>query len=56
MGLQFDVQRKVKLILGKRLFRACDSNVVTFRPKSYVAKSNFRKRCCLCYNNEIGPG
>ena len=55
-GVQFDVQQKIKLILGKRLFRASDSSVLTFRLENYAAKSNFRKRCCLCYNNKIGPG
>ena len=55
-GLLFDVQRKIKLILGKHLFRASDSSVVTFRPENYATKSNFKKRCPLCYDNEIGPG
>ena len=54
-GLQFDVQRKIKLILGKSHCRASDSSVVTFKPKNYASKSNFRKRC-LFYDNEIGPG
>ena len=53
---QFNVQQKLKLILGERHFRASDSNVVTFKPRNYVSKSNFRKCCCLCYDNEIGPG
>ena len=56
IGLQFDVQRKIKLILGERHFRASDSSVVTFTSRNYASKSNFRKRCCLCYDNEIGPG
>ena len=51
-GLQFDVQRKIKLILGESYFRAS----VTFTTQNYVSKSNFRKLCCLCYDNEIGPG
>ena len=55
-GLQFDVQQKIKLILGKRHFRASDSSVVTFTPRNYASKSNFKKRCCLCYDNEIEPG
>ena len=55
-GLQFDVQRKIKLILGASHFRPCDFSVVTFTPRNYASKSNFRKRCCLCYGNEIGPG
>ena len=55
-GLQFDVQRKIKLILGERHFRASDSSVVTFTSRNYGSKSNFRKCCCLCYDNEIGPG
>ena len=55
-GLQFDVQRKIKLILDESHFRANDSSVVTFTPRNYVLKFNFRKRCCLCYDNEIGPG
>ena len=55
-GLQFDVQRKIKLILCESHFRASDSSVVTFTPRNYASKSNFRKRCCLCYDNEIGLG
>ena len=55
-GLQFEVQRKIKLILGESHFRASDCNFVTFIPRNYASKSNFRKRCCLCYDNEIGPG
>ena len=55
-GLQFDVQRKTKLILGKRYFRTSDSSVVTFTPRNYTSKPNLRKRCCLCYDNKIGPG
>ena len=55
-GLQFDVQRKIKLILCESHFRASDFCVVTFTPRNYASKSNFRKRCCLCYDNEIGPG
>ena len=55
-GLQFDVQQKIKLILGKSHFRASDSSVVTFTPRNYASKSNFRKRCCHCYDNGIGPG
>ena len=55
-GLQFDVQRKIKLILGKSHFCANDSSVVTVTPGNYASKSFLRKRCCLCYNNEIGPG
>ena len=55
-GLQFDVQRKMKLILCESHFRASDSSVVTFTPRNSASKSNFRKRCCLCYDNEIGPG
>ena len=55
-GLQFDVQRKIKLILGESHFHASDFIVVTFTPRMYALKSNFRKRCCLCYGNEIGPG
>ena len=51
-GLQFYDQRKIKLILGESHFRAS----VTFTPRNYVSKSNFRKLCCLCYDNEIGPG
>ena len=43
-GLHFDVQRKIKLILGKGHFRGSDSNVVTFTPQNYASKSNFRKR------------
>ena len=54
--VQFDVQRKIKLILGESRFHASDSSVVTFTPRNYASKSNFRKRCCLCYDNEIGPG
>ena len=56
IGLQFDVQRKIKLILCESHFRASDSIVVTFTPRNYASKSNFRKRCSLCYDNEIGPG
>ena len=56
IGLQFDVQRKIKLILWESHIRASDSSVVTFTPRNYASKSNFRKRCCLCYDNEIGPG
>ena len=56
MVLQFDVQQKIKLILGKRLFPASDSSVITFKPENYTAKSNFMKLCRLCYDNEIGPG
>ena len=56
IGLQFDVQRKIKFILGETHFRASDSNVVTFTPRNYASKSNFWKRCCQCYNNEIKPG
>ena len=55
-SLPFDVQRKIKLILGKRHFCGSDSSVVTFAPQNYASKSNFRKRCCLCYDNEIGAG
>ena len=55
-GLQFDVQRKIKLILCESHFRASDSSVVTFTTRNYASKSNFRKRCCLCYDNKIGPG
>ena len=55
-GLQFDVQRKIKLILGESHFRASDSSVVTFTSQNYVSKSNFRKRCYFCYDNEIVPG
>ena len=55
IGLQFDVQRKIKLILSESHFRASGSSVVTFTPQNYASKSNFRKRCCLCYDNEIGP-
>ena len=55
-GLQFDVRQNIKLILGKHHFRASDSSVVTFTPRNYASKSNFRKRCCLCYDNEIGTG
>ena len=55
-GLQFDVQQKIKLILDESHFRVSDSSVVTFTPQNYALKSNFRKRCCLCYDNEIGPG
>ena len=54
-GLQFDVQRKIKLILGESHFRASDSSVVTFAPRNRASKSNFRKHCCLCYD-EIGSG
>ena len=56
IGLQFDVQRKIKLTLDESYFCASDSSVVTFTPQNYASKSNFRKRCCLCYDNEIGPG
>ena len=55
-GLQFDVQQKIKLLLGKRVFPASDYSVVTVRSENYAAKSNFRKRCRLCYNNKIGQG
>ena len=55
-GLQFDLQQKIKLVLCESYFRASDSIVVTFTPRNYTSKSNFRKRCCLCYGNEIGPG
>ena len=47
---------KNKLIFAKRHFRASDYSVVTFTPRNYALKSNFRKHCCLCYDNEIGPG
>ena len=36
-------------------FRASDSSVVTLTPRNYASKSNFKKRCCFCYDNEIGP-
>ena len=55
-ALQFDVQRKIKLVLSKSHFRGSNSSVVTFKPRNYASKSNFRKRCCLCYDNEIVPG
>ena len=55
-GLQFDVQQKIKLILCESHFRASDSCVVTFTLRNYTSKSNFRKLCCLCYDNEIGSG
>ena len=55
-GLQFDFERKIKLILGESHFRASDSSVVTFTPQNYASKSNFRKRYCLGYDNEIGSG
>ena len=55
-GLQLDIQQKIKLILGESHFRASDSSVVTFTPRNYASNSNFRKRCCLCYDNEIGSG
>ena len=56
IGLQFDVQPKIKLILCESHFRASDSSIVTFTPRNYASKSNFRKFCCLCYDNEIEPG
>ena len=43
-GLQFDVQQKVKLILGESHFCASESSVVTFTPRKYALESNFRKR------------
>ena len=52
-SIQLDVQRKIELILGESHFRASDSSVVTFTFRNYASKSNFRKRCCLCYDNEI---
>ena len=55
-GLQFDVQQKINLILSESHFRASDSSVVTFTYRNYASKSNFRKRCCLCYDSKIGPG
>ena len=56
IGLQFDVQQKIKLILGKSHFHVSYSSVVTFTLQNYASKFNFRKCCCLCYDNEIGPG
>ena len=52
--VQFDVQWKIKLILGENHFCSSDSSVVVFTPQKYASKSNFRKRCCLCYDNKIG--
>ena len=54
-GLQFDVQQKLKLILGESHFCVSDCSVVKFTPRNYASKSNFRKRCYICYDNEIGP-
>ena len=36
-GLQFDVQQKIKLILGESNFRASGSSVVTLTPRNYVS-------------------
>ena len=55
-GLRFEVQQKIKMIVGESHFRASDSSVVTFTPRNYASKSNFRKRCYFCCDNEIGPG
>ena len=39
-GLQFDVQRKITLILCESHFCANDCGVVTFTPQNYASKSN----------------
>ena len=56
IGLQLDVLQKIKLILDESHFPTGDSSVVTFTPRNYLSESNFRKRCWLCCDNEIGPG
>ena len=50
------MSNETDLGLGRTSFSCEDPSVVTFTPKNYATKSNFRKRCRLCCDNEIGPG
>ena len=50
------MSNETDLGLGRTSFSCEDPSVVTFIPKNYATKSNFRKRCRLCCDNEIGPG
>ena len=57
IGLQFDVQRKVKLVLGEQQFRLGESSgITTLTPGQFSAKSGTRKCCRICIQNEVGPG
>ena len=57
IGLQFDVQLKMKLVLGEQQFRIGESNgITTLTPGQFSAKSATRKRCRICSKNEVGHG
>ena len=57
IGLQFDVQRKMKLVLGEQQFQIGESSgITTLTPGQFSAKYGTRKRCRICYENKVGPG
>ena len=57
IGLQFDVQRKMKLVLGEQQFRIGESSgITTLTLGQFSAKSGTRKRCRICSEIEAGPG
>ena len=57
IGMQFDVQRKMKLVLGEQQFRIGESScITTFTPGQFSAKSGTRKPCRICGEIEVDPG
>ena len=57
IGLQFDVQHKMKLALKEQQFQIGESSgITTLTPGQFSAKYGTKKRCRTCCENEVGPG
>ena len=56
IGLQFDVQSKMKLVLREQQFRIGElGGITTLTPGQFSAKSGTRKRFSICCKNELDP-